>query len=34
LSVARRNITYELAVAYVFMITLVSHHASSFRRRA
>ncbi len=30
LSVARRNILYEIGVAYVFMITLVSCRASSF----
>lgn len=30
LSVARRNILYEIAVAYVFMTTLVSCPASSF----
>lgn len=31
LSVARRNIIYELAVAYVFIITLVSRCASLFK---
>ena len=32
LSVARRNILYEIAVAYVFMTTLVSCPASSFNQ--
>ena len=34
LSVARRNILYEIAVAYVFMTTLVSCPPSSFNRTA
>jgi equilibrative nucleoside transporter 1/2/3 len=34
LSVARRNILYEIAVAYVFMTTLVSCPASSFNQSA
>jgi equilibrative nucleoside transporter 1/2/3 len=34
LSVARRNILYEIAVAYVFMTTLVSCPASSFIQTA
>jgi solute carrier family 29 (equilibrative nucleoside transporter), member 1/2/3 len=34
LSVARRNILYEIAVAYVFMTTLVSYPASSFNQTA
>lgn len=34
LSVARRNILYEITVAYVFMTTLVSCPASSFNQTA
>lgn len=33
-SVARRNIIYEVAVAYVFMVTLVSCRVSLFKRKA
>jgi equilibrative nucleoside transporter 1/2/3 len=32
LSVARRNITYEIATAYVFIITLVSNHSHLAQR--
>lgn len=34
LSVARRNIIYEVAVAYVFMVTLVSCRVSLFKLKA
>jgi equilibrative nucleoside transporter 1/2/3 len=34
ISVARRNIIYEIAVAYVFIVTLVSCRASLFKREA